>query len=312
MEINTENNKPLVSIIVNCYNGELFLKSCLQSILNQTYNNWEIIFWDNASTDKSAEIFKGYKDHRFRYFKSITNVSLGQARQWAVEKCNGEYIAFLDVDDEWIPTKTELQVENILSSGAVLSYGGIIEIDEESKKERINLPKYSTGDIFTDNLMQFEINVPTSMISRKALMYKSLNFDIQVQASEEYCLFMQLIYDEKVCVINKPIAKYLIRKNSLTAKAISRWSTERKYTLDKIIQKNPEAKLKYAKEFEEAYNRAKYYKARYLWSINEKKKATELMNKIKFYDYKYFLLFIISLLPFNIWDIVHKIKTKRV
>jgi glycosyltransferase involved in cell wall biosynthesis len=310
--INLENNKPLVSIIVNCYNGEFYLKSCLQSILNQTYNNLEIIFWDNASTDNSAEIFKSYKDHRFRYFKSITNVSLGQARGWAVEKCKGEYIAFLDVDDEWIPTKTELQVENILSSGAVLSYGGIIEIEEESKNERINLPRYSTGDIFADNLMQFEINVPTSMISRKALMDKSLNFDLQVQASEEYCLFMQLIYDEKVCVINKPIAKYLIRKNSLTAKAISRWSIERIYTLDKIIQKHPEAKLKYVKEFVEAYDRADYYKARYLWSIDEKKKATELMNKIKFHDFKYFLLFIISLLPFNIWSIVHNIKTKRV
>ena len=194
----------------------------------------------------------------------------------------------------------------------MLSYGGIIEIEEESKNERINLPKYSTGDIFADNLMQFEINVPTSMISRKALIDKSLNFDLQVQASEEYCLFMQLIYDEKVCVINKPIAKYLIRKNSLTAKAISRWSIERKYTLDKIIQKHPEAKLKYVKEFEEAYARADYYKARYLWFVDEKKQARELMNKIKFLDSKYLLLFIISLLPFNIWNIVHEIKTKRV
>ena len=312
MEINSDKNKPLVSIITNCYNGELYLKNCLQSILNQTYNNWELIFWDNASTDRSAEIFKSFKEYRFKYFKSIVNVSLGQARAWAVEMCKGEYIAFLDVDDEWIAIKTELQVENILSSGAVLSYGGTIEVDEETKNKKINLPKYRSGDVFGSNLKQFEINVPTAMVSRKALMNKNLNFDSQVQASEEYCLFMQLIYNEKVCVIDKPIAKYLIRKNSLTDKAISRWSSERIYTLDKIMQNYPEARLKYVKEFKKAYARADYYKARYLWFIDEKKQAIKIMFKIKFLDFRYFLLYIISVLPFNIWTKVHKIKTNRV
>ena len=59
---------PLVSKILNCHNGEKFLKECIQSIIDQTYKNWEIIFWDNKSTDKSSEIFKSYKDERFKYF----------------------------------------------------------------------------------------------------------------------------------------------------------------------------------------------------------------------------------------------------
>lgn len=312
MGINDENSKPLVSIIVNCYNGETYINSCLKSILNQTYDNWEIIFWDNASNDKSADIFKSYNDERFRYFRSKNNVTLGQARAWAVEKCSGEYITFLDIDDQWFPTKTELQIKNIKKTGAVFSYGGTIEIDEETKKERIKLPKYRSGYVFADNLKQFEINVPTSMISRKALIDKKLNFDPEIQASEEYCLFMQFIYNEKVCVINKPIAKYLIRKKSLTDKAISRWSFERLYTLEKIIKNYPEAKLRFKKEFNLAYSRADYYKARYLWSDNQKKKAIAIMKKIKFKEYKYFILFIISLMPFNIWDKVHNLKTKRI
>ena len=96
---------PLVSIIVNCYNGEKFLRQCLESIFNQTYENWEVIFWDNASTDKSQTIFKSFKDKRLNYYRSAENVSLGQARAWAVNKSNGEYIAFLDVDDKWFPKK---------------------------------------------------------------------------------------------------------------------------------------------------------------------------------------------------------------
>ena len=61
------NNQPLVSIIMNCYNGETFLHESIKSVLSQTYENWELIFWDNRSEDKSAEIFKSYKDKRFKY-----------------------------------------------------------------------------------------------------------------------------------------------------------------------------------------------------------------------------------------------------
>ena len=65
---NQFNNQPLVSIIMNCYNGETYLIQSIESVLSQTYKNWELIFWDNRSNDKSAEIFKSYKDSRFKYF----------------------------------------------------------------------------------------------------------------------------------------------------------------------------------------------------------------------------------------------------
>ena len=63
-------NKPLVSIIMNCHNGEKFLKESIQSIISQKYKKWELIFWDNKSTDESAKILKSFKDKRIRYFKS--------------------------------------------------------------------------------------------------------------------------------------------------------------------------------------------------------------------------------------------------
>ena len=61
-------NTPLVSIIVNCFNGEKYLKHCLESIISQKYQNWEVIFWDNCSTDQSSTIFKSYSDNRFKYY----------------------------------------------------------------------------------------------------------------------------------------------------------------------------------------------------------------------------------------------------
>ena len=65
-----EENKPLVSVIMNCHNGQNFLSDAIQSVINQTYKNWELIFWDNFSTDESTKILNQFKDKRIKYFKS--------------------------------------------------------------------------------------------------------------------------------------------------------------------------------------------------------------------------------------------------
>ena len=91
--------KFLVSIIMNCHNGEKFLEESLKSIFNQTYNNWELIFWDNVSTDKKFMILKKYKDRRIKYFQAKKFEKLYKARNLALKKSLGDYICFLDTDD---------------------------------------------------------------------------------------------------------------------------------------------------------------------------------------------------------------------
>ena len=76
--------QPLVSVIINCFNGEMYLREALNSVIAQTYKNWEIIFWDNKSEDKSAEIFKSYVDKRFQYFYANEHTSLYKARNLAI------------------------------------------------------------------------------------------------------------------------------------------------------------------------------------------------------------------------------------
>ena len=304
-------SRPLVSFIINCYNGEHFLHKSIESILSQTYENWELIFWDNASTDNSALVFNSYQNPKFKYFKSEKNVTLGQARAWAVEKCNGEFIAFLDVDDTWLPDKTSIQVEGMISEGASFSYGGsIIEIGN-SDNTRTCLPKYSSGYVFKNNLSQFEIQMPTAMISRQKLNEKKLNFDPLITASEEYCLFMQYLVDEKAFIVKKPIATYLIRKDSLTNQKIDRWAFERRYTLDKILQLNPNIINCYLYEFKEAYFRADYYEARYLMSKHKKIEARLVLKKASKNNIKYLILFLMTFFPIKLWEIVHVIKNHR-
>ena len=96
---------------MNCFNGDKYLKDSINSILNQTYKNWELIFWDNKSEDKSEAIFKSYSDERFKYFKANEHTSLYRARNLAIEKSNGDFISFLDTDDLWDKKKIELQMK---------------------------------------------------------------------------------------------------------------------------------------------------------------------------------------------------------
>ena len=79
----------LVSIIINCHNGEKFLEKSIESVFNQTYKNWEIIFLDNLSSDKSKEILQLFDDKRIKYYRTDNLVDLYKARNLAVEKCNG-------------------------------------------------------------------------------------------------------------------------------------------------------------------------------------------------------------------------------
>ncbi len=165
------NNQPLVSIIMNCYNGQAYLAESIQSVLSQTYENWEIIFWDNQSNDKSAKIFKDYKDDRLKYYRSPSHIEiLYKARNYALKKANGEFIAFLDVDDWWLPEKLEKQIPLFDDLNVGLVYGNLWLFFEKKNKKKIykkgNLP---TGKILNELLNDYVIGSPTYVIRKKSL-----------------------------------------------------------------------------------------------------------------------------------------------
>lgn len=107
---------PQVSVVMNCFNGEKFLSQALESLISQTFRNWELIFWDNQSTDKSAEVLRQFEDDRIRYFYANKHTGLGAARAQAIKKARGIWIGFLDVDDLWRKNKLELQMNAVLET----------------------------------------------------------------------------------------------------------------------------------------------------------------------------------------------------
>ena len=133
--------EPLVSILMNCFNGEKFLREAIQSVLAQTYQNWELIFWDNQSTDGSSEIFRDYDDGRFNYFNAPKHTLLSEARNYAIEKASGEFFAFLDVDDRWTPEKLKNQIPLFDNPNVGIVYGNYWLENERNKSSKINYNK---------------------------------------------------------------------------------------------------------------------------------------------------------------------------
>ena len=159
METN-QNNAPFFSVIVNCYNGETYLKEALDSIFAQTFGDYEVIFWDNQSTDSSAEIAKSYSDSRLRYLLAPNFTEVSMARNLAVGQAQGEWIAFLDCDDVWLCQKLERQHQLITEdSSAELGfvYTRAKTINEKgdsiySARDSHTLPEgYITKDLLEEN-----------------------------------------------------------------------------------------------------------------------------------------------------------------
>ena len=138
-------------IIMNCHNCEKFLDIALKSVLSQSYKNWEIIFWDNNSTDNSAVIAKKIKNNLFTKSKKL--LKLGNARRKAVNKSTGDLLAFLDCDDVWLKDKLKLQVSELKNDKTLsLIYSKAEIINENGTKIGLMPSKIDakSGCVFKD------------------------------------------------------------------------------------------------------------------------------------------------------------------
>jgi|UPI0003707C4D glycosyltransferase involved in cell wall biosynthesis len=201
-------SNPLISILVNCFNGEKFLDQALNSIIRQTYENLEVIFWDNQSTDNSAKIFSKYlKDKRFKYYLSSRHTTQYTARSEAMGKARGELVAFLDVDDYWDSDKLSKQVQLFDDKKIGLVYSNFYWKDELNGKEyaayKVDLP---SGYIVKNLLLKYRVGLLTIMIRRSAYNSLSKGFDSQYNVIGDFDLIMRMSLDYKFSYVAEPLA----------------------------------------------------------------------------------------------------------
>ena len=202
-------NQPLVSIIMNCYNGEAYLCESIESVLSQTYKNWELIFWDNKSEDKSAEIFKSYKDKRFKYYYASQHTPLYDARNQAIEKSSGEFVAFLDTDDFWAQDKLELQIPFFKDLEVGVVYGNLFIVNEKLNTKKIFLKgKKPRGFILNDLLKDYCTGLVTLVIRKSFLDNNQPAFDGSFDIMGDFDLMIRMSSKYKFECVDKPIASW--------------------------------------------------------------------------------------------------------
>jgi glycosyltransferase involved in cell wall biosynthesis len=205
---------PKVSIVVNCYNGAAFLGEALDSVIAQSWLDYELIFVDNHSTDASRQIFDSYGDRRFRCVLPDQFMPLGAARNFGVTQCAGEFIAFLDADDIWLPDKLSHQLAELSSSDADALYSQATMFYPDAR-ERPYSPRGNNTDIsFADLAAQFDLCLSTLVLRQSFLCRLDRVFDDELEVAEDADLLLRIAHDGHVRYFNEISARYRVHCNS--------------------------------------------------------------------------------------------------
>lgn len=204
--------KPTVSIILPTYNRAHLVGRAIKSILDQTYQDFEIIVVDDGSRDNTEERINSFTDTRIIYVKHQQNKGGSAARNTGIKLAKGRYIAFQDSDDEWLPRKLELQIKafEVASSEVGVIYTDMLKIKKNGEEEYWNSPTVEYGKIInlrTLNYQVADIGIQSTLIKRECFDRVGV-FDERIPRYIDLDLFIRLLKNYHFYHIKEPLVKY--------------------------------------------------------------------------------------------------------
>ncbi|MDT0647438.1 glycosyltransferase family 2 protein [Zunongwangia sp. F260] len=198
----------LVSVCIPVYNREKFIKNAIESVLNQTYQNFEIIVVDDGSKDDSIFIVESFSDERIKLFKNKVNKGVVFTRNRYLEEASGDYIAILDSDDFWLPTKLEKQI-NFLNENPEYGICGTWAIRKSINGECIWKYPISDEEIRA-RLLWGSSMVHSSMVIKSSIIRNnSFKYCNSVKQAEDYDLLRQVANTKsKLCNLSEVLVEY--------------------------------------------------------------------------------------------------------
>lgn len=219
--------QPLVSVLMNCYNGARYLREAIDSVIGQTYENWELIFWDNRSTDDSATICKSYRDSRIRHFLSDRHTNLGGARALALQQARGHLIAVLDTDDLWLPRKLEMQVPFFAHPEVGIAISDTIFFNSRGEEKRLYkriTPRQ--GRVFHELVTRYFVSLETVVLRKSAIDSLDQAFDPGLSHISDFDLIVRLSLNWELAYVPEVLAKWRVHLNSGTWQESGRFNME--------------------------------------------------------------------------------------
>ena len=209
---------PQVSIIMNIRNGSAYLREALDCVMAQTFPDWELIVWDDCSTDDSAQIVAEYKDPRIHYFLSPEETLLGKARDNAIRQATGEWLAFLDQDDLWTSTKLAKQIARadepagIIYGRAVLFWPDGQKRDYDQAHEFTPLPE---GDILSELFRSACFIAMSSAMLRRSAVHEVGGIPEWVDMAPDYYLYVAIARRYPARAVQEVICWYRMHDSNL-------------------------------------------------------------------------------------------------
>jgi len=205
----------LVSVIMPAYNSAKFIAESIQSVINQTHQNWELLIIDDASEDATLNIIETLQleDSRIKHCKNSINEGAGISRNKAIRAAKGNFIAFLDADDLWLPEKLEIQLEFMFSKDLDMTYSSYYLIDEAGKfldKKVQALPTLTYKKLLKSNYVGNLTGIYS--VDKLGKIYSPI-----LRKRQDWALWLSVM--QKIGAtkgILKPLAKYRIRENSIS------------------------------------------------------------------------------------------------
>lgn len=209
----------LVSIVMPSYNTGRFIGRSIDSVLAQTYQNWELLIVDDCSTDETDRVVGEYNDSRIHYLKNETNSGAAVSRNKALSFAKGEWIAFLDSDDLWYPGKLEKQLHYMEENNYRFTCTSRIQIDEEDNE--LGIREY--GPKHVGVLGMYLYGWPGTL----TVMYHAPTVGViqiaDVKKNNDYALWLKVIRKADCYYLNQVLSKYRVRKGSLSHGKITKY-----------------------------------------------------------------------------------------
>lgn len=227
---------PLVTVIIPAHNRAKTIGYCLDSVVRQTYNNIEVIVVDDCSTDETVEVVKRCPDDRVRCITLTKNMGAQAARNKAIQEAKGEWIAFQDSDDEWMPAKLEKQVkalEAINFDPWTVVYCDVIVFDHRENKRKLLKRQVLEGEnVYAKQLVTSSPGFPSIITSRLAL--EKIGFlDEDVPADQEWDTSIRLAKFCRFIHMNEPLVTYNIHTGDTISEDIERGINGSLYIISK-------------------------------------------------------------------------------
>jgi glycosyltransferase involved in cell wall biosynthesis len=207
-----------ISVIIPTYNRPELLSSAIGSVLNQTFQDFELIVVDDASEDQIQDVLTILNDRRIKYIRHKANRGEAAARNTGITHSGGEFIGFLDDDDQWLPEKLRLQIDLLENSSPEVGgvYSSFFAIDMENGRTLGQWVPKKRGDIYEDMRFDNFVGTPSTVLLRRECFYRAGLFDEDIAYGLDYDMWIRISKEFYFDYIKLPLVKYYLHKNQIS------------------------------------------------------------------------------------------------